>query len=81
MCDTGVVGDQDPFVFVCPALAAVKAHYPPLFVPGSRTLLAFLWQLDLLMVVRYIYECFQLRAHIFSPCVGVPHRVSLIWLD
>ncbi len=33
---------------------------------------AFVWQPDLLLVVRYIYDCFQVRARILNPCVGVP---------
>jgi hypothetical protein len=70
MCDTGVVGDAH-FVFVCATLAAVRTHYAALFALGSRTLRAFLRQPDLLMVVRYVYDCLQLRAHIVNP-VGVP---------
>jgi len=72
MCDTGAVGDEHHFVFVCPALAAVRTHYAPLFALRSRTLRAFVWQPDLLLVVRYIYDCFQVRARILNPCVGVP---------
>ncbi len=70
MCDTGVVGDEHHFVSVCPALAAVRTHYAPLFVLKSRTLRAFDWQRDLRIVVRYIYGCSQAR--ILNPCVGVP---------
>jgi hypothetical protein len=44
----------------------------PLFALRSRTLRAFVWQPDLLLVVRYIYDCFQVRARILNPCVGVP---------
>ncbi len=69
---TGAVGDEHHFVFVCPALAAVRTHYAPLFALRSRTLRAFVWQPDLLLVVRYIYDCFQVRARILNPCVGVP---------
>ncbi len=37
MCDSGAVGEEHYFVFVCPALAAVRAHYAPVFarVQGS----------------------------------------------
>jgi hypothetical protein len=81
-CDTGVVGDEHHFVLVCPALAAVRTQYAPLFALGCRTLRAFVWQPDLLMVVRYIYDCFQVRARILNPCVGVPsnqpHLAGLI---
>jgi hypothetical protein len=72
MCDAGVVGDEHRFVFVYPALPAVRTHSAPLFALGSRTLHAFVWQPDLLMVVQYIYNCFQLHAQIVNPCVGVP---------
>jgi hypothetical protein len=59
-------------VFVCPALAAVRTHCAPSFALRSRTLRAFVWQPDLLMVVRYIYDCFQVSARILNPCVDVP---------
>ncbi len=72
MCDTGAVGDEHHFVFVCPALAAVRTHYTPLFALRSRTLRAFVWQPDLHLVVRYIYDCFQVCARMLNPCVGVP---------
>jgi hypothetical protein len=72
MCDTGAMGDEHHFVFVCPALAAVRTHYAPLFALRSRALRAFVWQPDLLLVVRYIYDCFQVRARMLSPCIGVP---------
>jgi hypothetical protein len=82
MCDTGVVGDEHHFVFVCPALAAVGTHYAPLFALGSRTLRAFVWQPNLLMVVRYNYDCFQVRAWILNPCVGVSiEPASSGWTD
>jgi hypothetical protein len=63
-CDTGVVGGKHHTVFVCPALAAVRTHYASLFPLGSRTLRAFVWQPDLLMVVRYIHDCFKVPARI-----------------
>jgi hypothetical protein len=71
MCDTGVVGAEHHFVFVCPARAAVRTQYAPLFALGSRTLHAFVRQPDL-MVIRYIYDCFQVRARILNPSVGAP---------
>jgi hypothetical protein len=37
-CDTGAVGDEHHFVFVCRALAAVRTHYEPLFALRSRPL-------------------------------------------
>jgi hypothetical protein len=42
-----------------PSLAAVRAHYGPLFALKARTLRAFVWQSDLLMIVEYIYDYFQ----------------------
>ena len=66
MCSTGAVGDEHHFVFVCPALAPVRAHYAALFTPSSNTLRAFIWQADLLAVVRFIYACFQVRSQLLS---------------
>jgi hypothetical protein len=80
MCDTGGVGDEHHFVFVCRALAAVRTHYAPWLALESRTLRAFLWQPDLLMVVRYntTVSSFVLGS---SVRVLVSYRFSLIWLD
>ena len=64
MCPTGAVGDEYHFVFVCPALAPVRAHYAALFRPSFRTLRAFLWQEDILAVVRFVYDCFQVRSQL-----------------
>jgi hypothetical protein len=50
--DSCVVGDEHHCVFVCPALAAVRTHYAPLFALRSRTLCAFVWLPDLVVLVR-----------------------------
>jgi hypothetical protein len=65
MCDTCGVGNEHHFVFVCLALAAA------LFAPDSRTLGVFVWQPNLLMVGQYMDHCFQVRAQVLNPCVGV----------
>ncbi len=64
MCPTGAVGGEYHFVFVCPALAPVRARYAALFRPSFRTLRAFLWQEGILAVVRFVYDCFQVRSQL-----------------
>ena len=66
MCSSGAVGDEYHFVFVCPALAPVRARYAALFGPSFRTLRVFLWQEDLLAVVRFVYDCFEVRSQLLT---------------
>jgi hypothetical protein len=69
--------------FRLPGSCCGLTHYAPLFALRSRTLRAFVWQPDLLMVVRYTYDCFQVRARILNPCVDVlsnqPHLAGLMY--
>ncbi len=67
--------------FVWPALDAVKTHYAPLSALGSRTVRAFVWQPNLLMVVWYIYDCFQVRAQIMTMCRCSIESASSGWTD
>jgi hypothetical protein len=62
MCDTGVVGYEHHFVFVCrPSLRLGHAMRHCLHSgPGLCALL--FGSPDLLRVVRYIFDCFQVRA-------------------
>jgi hypothetical protein len=55
------------FVFVCPALAAVRTHYAPLFALRSRTLRAFVWQPDLLLLWSKPYSVLALPMPQSSP--------------
>ena len=66
MCSTGAVGDEYHFVFVCPALAPVRACYAALLGPSFQTLRSFIWQDDLLVVVRFVYDGFQVRSQLLN---------------
>jgi hypothetical protein len=82
MYDAGVVGDKHHhFFFVFPALAAVRTPYAPLFALKSVTLRAVVWQPDLLMVVWYVYECFQVRVDLDSVCWCPIGSASSGWAD
>jgi hypothetical protein len=54
-CDLGVVGDERHFLFVCPALTALRLRFPTLFV-RPLTLHAFVWHPDLRSVVLFVSQ-------------------------
>lgn len=66
MSYTGAVGDQYHFVFLCLALDSIRAHHAALFTPSFRTFRASIWQEDLLAVVLFVYDCFQVRSQLLN---------------
>jgi hypothetical protein len=47
MRDTGAVGDEHLFTFMCPALAPVRDRFRSLFASDTRSLRLIIWQQDL----------------------------------
>ena len=64
MCSLPLVGDEQHFVFYCPALQMVRECYPMLFhLPArSRSLRHFIWQENTAQVVNFIVDGFAHRA-------------------
>jgi hypothetical protein len=51
-CSLHVVGDKQHFVFYCPSLQQVRDRYPDLFHLPICTLQQFLWQEDIIQVIK-----------------------------
>jgi len=54
LCGTGTVGDEKHLIFECLELQCLRGHWPHLF-EGPQTMLAFMWQDDLIGVAKYTY--------------------------
>ncbi len=65
------------FIFMCRSLASVSLHFPRLFASGTRSLRLFLWQEDLLAVVRFVHACFAFRSNLLV-AVGAPFHQPLV---
>lgn len=61
MCGLGV-GDEHHFIFHCSALAPLREKFSHLFSSSSYNLRRFIWQQDMVGVVNFIYEGFQVRS-------------------
>ena len=61
MCSLPLVGDEQHFVFYCPALQSVRDSYSDLFRVSVRALRQFMWQEDTIHVVNFIVDCFAKR--------------------
>jgi hypothetical protein len=72
MCDTVLWGTSTTLCSSARLLLRLGRTMRRCLRFGSRILRAFVWLPDLLMVVRCIYDCFQVRARILNPRVGVP---------
>ena len=60
LCDQCAVGDERHMVFECPALQNVRDKYAALFVDGASTMQQFMWQQDVIGVVHFVQDCFDL---------------------
>lgn len=63
MCGLAV-GDEHHFIFHCSALAPLRLKYSHLFNTSSFNLRKFIWQEDIVGVVNFIYEGFQIRSQL-----------------
>ena len=56
-CSSHDIGDEYHLVFSCSAVQHIRDRYPGLFRPTVSTMVEFLWQDDLVSVVRFVVEC------------------------
>lgn len=58
-CQSSSIGDEYHLVFECPALLEVRQTYAHLFI-GHCTMQSFIWQQDIIDVMKFLRTCFQL---------------------
>ena len=56
LCGAGTLGDERHLVFECPDLLCFREQWSHLF-EGPQTMQAFMWQEDLIGIVRFINAC------------------------
>ncbi len=56
LCGAGALGDERHLVFECPDLLCFREQWSHLF-EGPQTMQAFMWQEDLIGIVRFINAC------------------------
>ena len=57
-CEGAVLGDERHLIFECQALGQLRARYAHLF--HAQTMLAFMWQEDVVSVARFIREALSI---------------------
>ena len=67
LCGAGTLGDERHLVFECPGLLCFREQWSHLF-EGPQTMQAFMWQEDLIGIVRFITACLH-------------KMISLVWLE
>ena len=58
LCTTSTLGDEKHIVFECLELRCFREQWPHLF-KGPQTMLAFMWQDDLIGVAKFVNACLQ----------------------
>ncbi len=58
-CSMGLVGDEKHMIFECPAVGPLRNRYAPLFLAGGESMQAFLWQKDMVGVVRFVLAALE----------------------
>ena len=65
LCTTCTLGDEKHLIFECPEVQCFKEQWPHLF-EGPQTMLAFMWQDDLIGVAKFVNACL----HKMNPSKG-----------
>ena len=70
-CLSGSLCDEQHLVFDCPALASLRHQYTCLFRPGTVTMQTFLWQKDIVLVAKFVFEAMAiLTGNLWSCMLG-----------
>ena len=56
LCASGTVGDEKHLIFECSELQCLREQWPHLF-QGPQTMLAFMWQDNLIGFAKYVNAC------------------------
>ena len=73
LCGAGTLGDERHLVFECPGMLCFREQWSHLF-EGPQTMQAFMWQEDLIGIVRFINACLHKMMGQTSDQPGVAGR-------
>jgi len=59
-CTMNEIGDEMHLVFECPAVQHVRDQYAHLFTFATSTMRTFLWQDDIISVIKYVVACMDI---------------------
>jgi hypothetical protein len=59
-CTMNEIGDEMHLVFECPAVQHVRDQYAHLFTFTTSTMRTFLWQDDIISVIKYVVTCMDI---------------------
>ena len=59
-CTSGEIGDEMHMIFECMAVQNVRDQYAHLFTYSTSTMSTFLWQDDIISVIKFVIACLDI---------------------
>ena len=56
-CPLGDIGDEYHLIFKCSAVQHIQDCYPGLFRANVQTMIQFMWQDDIVSIVKFVVQC------------------------